>query len=109
MKNLETTQIREIVDCMYPEAYNAGSLIIKEGDIGSIVYVLEGRIFLHYLFYERKTRWNGENRWKIGESAKISRRSVSPSMNRARNFASRFGLLPGFAVIFCSNILFYFL
>ncbi|RZC35135.1 hypothetical protein BDFB_003268 [Asbolus verrucosus] len=41
MKNLETTQIREIVDCMYPEAYRAGSLIIKEGDVGSIVYVLE--------------------------------------------------------------------
>lgn len=43
MKNLETTQIREIVDCMYPEAYSSGSLIIKEGDIGSIVYVLEGK------------------------------------------------------------------
>lgn len=41
MKNLELTQIREIVDCMYPEAYKAGSLIIKEGDVGSIVYVLE--------------------------------------------------------------------
>jgi cGMP-dependent protein kinase len=41
MKNLEMTQIREIVDCMYPEAYNAGSIIIKEGDVGSIVYVLE--------------------------------------------------------------------
>ncbi|XP_008197146.1 cGMP-dependent protein kinase, isozyme 2 forms cD4/T1/T3A/T3B isoform X3 [Tribolium castaneum] len=41
MKNLESTQIKEIVDCMYPEAYTAGSLIIKEGDVGSIVYVLE--------------------------------------------------------------------
>jgi cGMP-dependent protein kinase len=41
MKNLEMTQIREIVDCMYPEAYKAGSIIIKEGDVGSIVYVLE--------------------------------------------------------------------
>ncbi|XP_044253553.1 cGMP-dependent protein kinase, isozyme 2 forms cD4/T1/T3A/T3B isoform X4 [Tribolium madens] len=41
MKNLESTQIKEIVDCMYPEAYRAGSLIIKEGDVGSIVYVLE--------------------------------------------------------------------
>jgi cGMP-dependent protein kinase 1 len=43
MKNLETTQIREIVDCMYPVQYAAGSLIIKEGDIGSIVYVMEGK------------------------------------------------------------------
>ncbi|XP_017785864.1 PREDICTED: cGMP-dependent protein kinase, isozyme 2 forms cD4/T1/T3A/T3B-like [Nicrophorus vespilloides] len=42
MKYLDITQIREIVDCMYPELHKAGSLIIKEGDVGSIVYVLEG-------------------------------------------------------------------
>ena len=41
MKNLETSQISEIVDCMYPMEYAKGSLIIKEGDIGSIVYVME--------------------------------------------------------------------
>lgn len=41
MKNLETSQIKEIVDCMYPMEYAKGSLIIKEGDIGSIVYVME--------------------------------------------------------------------
>lgn len=44
MKNLEMTQIREIVDCMYPVEYAAGSLIIKEGDVGSIVYVMEGML-----------------------------------------------------------------
>lgn len=44
MKNLESTQIREIVDCMYPVQYAAGSLIIKEGDVGSIVYVMEGEL-----------------------------------------------------------------
>lgn len=49
MKNLEMTQIREIVDCMYPVQYAAGSLIIKEGDVGSIVYVMEGK--LNYRFY----------------------------------------------------------
>lgn len=43
MKNLESTQIREIVDCMYPVSYAAVSLIIKEGDVGSIVYVMEGK------------------------------------------------------------------
>ena len=32
---------QEIVDCMYPMEYAKGSLIIKEGDIGSIVYVME--------------------------------------------------------------------
>ncbi|XP_030384638.1 cGMP-dependent protein kinase, isozyme 2 forms cD4/T1/T3A/T3B isoform X1 [Scaptodrosophila lebanonensis] len=45
MKNLDLTQIREIVDCMYPVKYPAKNLIIKEGDVGSIVYVMEdGRI-----------------------------------------------------------------
>lgn len=38
------TQIREIVDCMYPVQYAAKSLIIKEGDVGSIVYVMEGKL-----------------------------------------------------------------
>ena len=42
MKNLEMAQIREIVDCMYPVDYPRGSLIIKEGDVGSIMYVMEG-------------------------------------------------------------------
>lgn len=40
------TQIREIVDCMYPVEYAAGSLIIKEGAVGSIVYVMEGELLL---------------------------------------------------------------
>ena len=44
MKNLESAQIKEIVDCMYPMEYAKGSLIIKEGDVGSIVYVMEGKI-----------------------------------------------------------------
>jgi len=51
MKNLEMTQIREIVDCMYPVEYEAGSLIIKEGDVGSIVYVMEGRFFSINIMY----------------------------------------------------------
>ena len=42
MKNLQTSQIREIVDCMYPVRYNADSMIIREGDVGSLVYVMEG-------------------------------------------------------------------
>lgn len=50
MKNLDMTQIREIVDCMYPVQYAAKSLIIKEGDVGSIVYVMEGKlIFFLYI------------------------------------------------------------
>ena len=52
MKNLELTQIREIVDCMYPVQYAAGSLIIKEGDVGSIVYVMEGKTL--YFRFKKK-------------------------------------------------------
>uniref|UniRef100_A0AAV2JLL4 Cyclic nucleotide-binding domain-containing protein n=1 Tax=Knipowitschia caucasica TaxID=637954 RepID=A0AAV2JLL4_KNICA len=40
MSNLEASQIQEIVDCMYPVEYAKHSLIIKEGDVGSLVYVL---------------------------------------------------------------------
>lgn len=43
MKNLEMSQIREIVDCMYPVEYSKDSIIIKEGDMGNLVYVMEGR------------------------------------------------------------------
>ncbi|XP_049320723.1 cGMP-dependent protein kinase 1 isoform X2 [Astyanax mexicanus] len=41
MKNLELSQIQEIVDCMYPVEYEKESCIIKEGDVGSLVYVME--------------------------------------------------------------------
>lgn len=50
MKNLDMNQIREIVDCMYPVQYAAKSLIIKEGDVGSIVYVMEGES-LHFCYF----------------------------------------------------------
>lgn len=49
MKNLDVGQIKEIVDCMYPEHYKEGSIIIQEGDVGSIVYVLEGELIFFYL------------------------------------------------------------
>ncbi|GCB61278.1 hypothetical protein scyTo_0012884 [Scyliorhinus torazame] len=41
MKNLEMSQIQEIVDCMYPVEYTQDSYIIEEGDVGSLVYVME--------------------------------------------------------------------
>lgn len=56
MKNLETTQIREIVDCMYPKEYQQGSIIIKEGDVGSIVYVLEGNHFFLYFSVKKRRK-----------------------------------------------------
>jgi cGMP-dependent protein kinase len=42
MKNLELDQILSIVDCMYPLDMQDGSLIIKEGDVGNLVYIMEG-------------------------------------------------------------------
>lgn len=47
MKNLELSQIQEIVDCMYPVEYGKDSCIIKEGDVGSLVYVMEGKQSTH--------------------------------------------------------------
>ena len=57
MRNLDGAQIREIVDCMYPVEYNKDSMIITEGDVGSLVYVMEGNWML-YIFHV-----------KIGKSA----------------------------------------
>ena len=41
MKNLEEVQINEITDCMYPVEYVRDLFIIKEGEVGSVVYVME--------------------------------------------------------------------
>ena len=49
MKNLEIDHIESIVECMYPVEFIKDSLIIKEGDIGNIVYIIEGR-FLCFFF-----------------------------------------------------------
>lgn len=52
MKHLEKSQIQEIVDCMYPVEYGKDSCIIKEGDVGSLVYVMEGEPDVHFLGVE---------------------------------------------------------
>lgn len=45
MKNLEHSQIREIVMCMNPENHKAGEMIIKEGDAGQTLYAIaEGQL-----------------------------------------------------------------
>ena len=44
MKNLEMDQIMSIVDGMYPRDTKDGSLIIKEGDVGNLVYIMEGKL-----------------------------------------------------------------
>lgn len=42
MKNLESDQIENIVECMYPVEFAKNSIIIKEGDVGNIVYITQG-------------------------------------------------------------------
>lgn len=41
MKKLDPSQIREIVDCMYPVDHKTDSVIIQEGSDGSLVYAIE--------------------------------------------------------------------
>ncbi|VDM25753.1 unnamed protein product [Hydatigera taeniaeformis] len=42
MKNLDTSQAVEIVECMYSVNFATGNTIIREGEMGSVVYVMEG-------------------------------------------------------------------
>ena len=44
MKQFEETQTEKIVESMYPVEYSSGSCIIKEGEVGSLVYVLDGKL-----------------------------------------------------------------
>ena len=53
MKHLDPSQIAEIVECMSPVTYHEGSWIIQEGEIGSIVYVLEGNV----IFLNRQNKY----------------------------------------------------
>ncbi|XP_023224247.1 cGMP-dependent protein kinase 1-like [Centruroides sculpturatus] len=39
LKNLDISQVREIVECMYSQEFNEGSLVIKENDAGSHLFV----------------------------------------------------------------------
>jgi cGMP-dependent protein kinase 1 len=42
MRNLDVDQLNSIIDCMYPIYYEKDSLIIEEGDIGQLLYLIEG-------------------------------------------------------------------
>jgi cGMP-dependent protein kinase len=39
LQNLDTSQVREIVDCMYLKEYPAGSYVIREGEAGAHLFV----------------------------------------------------------------------
>ena len=42
LKNLDSTQVREIVDCVYERRVKTGQFVIKEGDPGQHFYVAAG-------------------------------------------------------------------
>lgn len=43
LKNLDTIQVREIVDCMYEKRVKAGQYVIREGEGGQHLYVAAGK------------------------------------------------------------------
>lgn len=44
-KNFDQSQLKEIVECMYPQSFSNGQMVIREGDAGSHLYVLaEGKL-----------------------------------------------------------------
>ncbi|GFV89685.1 cGMP-dependent protein kinase, isozyme 1 [Trichonephila clavipes] len=43
LKNLDASQVIEIVDCMYCQYFTKGTQVIKEGDVGSHLYVSAGK------------------------------------------------------------------
>ena len=36
LKNLDASQVREIVESMYPREFEKGSFVIREGDAGTL-------------------------------------------------------------------------
>jgi len=44
LKKLEASQIREVVECMCEKKWKKDEYVIKEGDQGSDLYVLEGNL-----------------------------------------------------------------
>ena len=62
MKHLDEAQTEKLVESMYPVEYNSGSFIIKEGEVGSLVYVLDGKLnfalnFFHCVLYGSLFTW----------------------------------------------------
>ena len=54
LKNLGSTQVREIVDCMYAKHIKEGQFIIREGEAGQHLYVSAGRDIK--IFHEKPSR-----------------------------------------------------
>ena len=67
MRNLPTTQIREIVECMYPVQYGIGSTIIREGDVGSLVFVMEGNHHHHHHHHQCNVKLQEGTSYSLSE------------------------------------------
>jgi len=78
MKNLDTAQISAIVECMYPVDYNKDNVIIQEGDVGSLVYVMEGKCSCNDPYSHFRTYKRDELRKKGVESLSGLRYGQSP-------------------------------
>jgi hypothetical protein len=46
LKNLDSSQVRELVDSMYPLEYAKGSYVIREGETGMLLDILRALLFL---------------------------------------------------------------
>jgi len=69
MKHLDVSQIQQIVDAMHSVDYSKGSVIIKERDVGTHVYVIEG------------TSQTSTTGW----SEQTKQRKVMPNIRRRRD------------------------
>lgn len=49
LKNLDSIQVREIVDCMYEKRVKTGQYVIREGEAGQHLYVTAGQSSGHFL------------------------------------------------------------
>jgi cGMP-dependent protein kinase len=53
LKNLDSSQVRELVDSMYPLEYAKGSYVIREGEAGMVSHIMNPcfpqlSYFLHF-------------------------------------------------------------
>lgn len=65
MKNLESAQVREIVDCMYPKNYFKGDIIVQEGDTGHALYVIAGKYIYNCEKFEEAGNSSDTEEWVL--------------------------------------------
>ncbi|ELU03428.1 hypothetical protein CAPTEDRAFT_180843 [Capitella teleta] len=65
LKNLDSTQVREIVDCMYEKQIRTGQCIVKESEAGQHLFV-SAAIFLHGSPNILTTSYDGIPACKLG-------------------------------------------